>query len=204
VTGTDAPPSPPAFYNDLDATLSAAWDALARGVRDRKSGFHTGQLATLDAEGAPSVRTVVLRGVDRAGGWLQIHTDRRGPKPAEIERDARAMLHFYDAPAKIQLRVRGRASMHLDDAVADAAWAATRPFSRACYRVDPAPGAALGHPGEAAIPDGADPEAGRENFAVLRLHAVRMEWLYLAAAGHRRAVFEWDGAGRVEAAWLVP
>jgi hypothetical protein len=201
---TDTPPSPPTFYNDLDATLRVAWDALEQGVRDRKSGFHTGQLATLDAEGAPSVRTVVLRGVGRAAGWLQIHTDRRGPKPAEVARDARASLHFYDAPAKIQLRVQGRASIHLDDDVAEAAWAATRPFSRACYRVDPAPGAPLGHPGEAVIPEAADPDAGRENFAVLRLYASRMEWLYLAAAGHRRAVFTWDEAGRVTADWLVP
>lgn len=198
-----ATPEKPDFYDDLDATLVAAWQCLETGVRDRKSGFHTVQLGTVGVDGFPSVRTAVLRAVDREARWAQIHTDRRGPKPVEIAQEPRAAMHVYDAAAKIQIRLTGHARLHTDDEVAATAWAGTRRFSRECYQVSPAPGTALESPRNALIPEASDSEAGGENFAVLRLYVVRLEWLYLAAAGHRRAVFDWsDGACR--SSWLVP
>jgi hypothetical protein len=41
------------------------------------------------------------------------------------------------------------------------------------------------------------------HFSAITLTFARMEWLWLAAEGHRRALFTWtpDGA---EATWLVP
>ncbi|MGD9409624.1 MAG: pyridoxamine 5'-phosphate oxidase, partial [Thiohalocapsa sp.] len=53
------------FYNDLDATFDQVWQRLGRGAVDRRSGFHTVQLASVGLDGAPRVRTVVLRGVAR-------------------------------------------------------------------------------------------------------------------------------------------
>lgn len=193
----------PAFYNDLEESLAEAWRHLETGVTDRKSGFHTVQLATVATDGAPSVRTCVLRAVDPEARWLQVHTDRRGRKPAEIAREPRAAIHAYAPGAKIQIRASGTAEIHTDDDVASAAWARTRWFSRECYRVQPGPGTPLDVPDAAEIPDVTDQEIGRENFAVLRLHVDRMEWLYLAAAGHRRALFDWSGGVR-HATWLVP
>lgn len=192
-----------AFYNDLEASLAEAWRRLEDGVNDRKSGFHCVQLGTCETDGTPSVRTCVLRAVDREAGWVQVHTDRRGPKPVEIAREPRACIHAYDPAAKIQLRLTGEAVMHADDDVAEAAWARTRGFSRECYRLQPGPGTPLDLPDGADLPRPADPELGRENFAVLRLHVTRLEWLYLAAAGHRRARFDWSSGTR-HAAWLVP
>jgi hypothetical protein len=146
---------------------------------------------------------VVLRAVDPRARWLQIHTDRRGRKPAEIAGEPRAAMHFYDAGAKMQIRATGVAAIHTDDEVAETAWARTRSFSRACYRITPAPGTPLESPHNAVIPEVEDIEIGRETFAVLRLHVTRMEWLYLAAKGHRRAEFDWRG-GALRARWLVP
>lgn len=193
----------PAFYNDLEASLAEAWRQLENGVKDRKSGFHCVQLATCETDGTPSVRTCVLRAVDREAGWVQVHTDRRGRKPAEIAREPRASAHAYDPAAKIQVRLTGEAVIHADDDVAEAAWARTRHFSRECYRLQPGPGAPLQLPDGAELPRVEDQEIGRENFAVLRLHVTRLEWLYLAAAGHRRALFEWTPWSR-RATWLVP
>lgn len=193
----------PRFYNDLSESLAEAWRRLAQGVHDSKSAFHTVQLGTVAMDGTPSVRTCVLRAVDREARWLQVHTDRRGRKPAELAREPRASLHAYDPPAKIQVRAFGTAVIHTEDDVAAAAWARTRAFSRECYRRQPGPGTPLDLPDAAEIPSVSDPEIGRENFAVLRLHVTRMEWLYLAAAGHRRAQFDWTG-GELRASWLVP
>ncbi len=148
----------------------------------------------------------MLRKVDAEARWLQIHTDRRSHKVAEIAANPGVAVHFYDPAAKIQLRVRGTATVHGDgpDPVADAAWAATRSFSRACYRIDPGPGTALDRPDGYAMPEPEDPEVGRETFRVLRVHVSEIEWLYLAARGHRRARFAWDADATLRAAWLTP
>jgi hypothetical protein len=191
------------FYNDLEASLAEAWRRLEDGVRNRKSGFHTVQLATVATDGAPNVRTCVLRAVDPDVRWLQVHTDRRGRKPVEIAQEPRATIHGYDALAKIQVRATGTAVIHADDEVAEAAWARTRWFSRECYRLQPGPGTPIEGPDGADVPEVTDQEIGRENFAVLRLWVDRMEWLYLAAAGHRRALFDWS-TGTRNATWLVP
>ena len=46
-------------------------------------------------------------------------------------------------------------------------------------------------------------EDGYDFFAVLELQVIRLEWLYLHARGHRRAVFNYD-PGNTTQTWLVP
>ena len=187
----------PGWYNDLDAFEAHAWAMLARGAADRRSPFHTPALATVGADGAPRVRTVVLRGVDVSERVVRVHSDARADKVAGIERTGRAELMGYDRGAKLQLRASGPATVHRADGVADAAWEATRSFSRACYRVEPRAGARIEAGGDYAQPS--DGEDGRENFAVIRVRVEALEALYLAAAGHRRARF-----APGDRAWLVP
>jgi len=198
---TDAIPN---FYNDLDAAHAEAWRLLGDGVTNAKAPFHLPAVATIGRDGDPRVRTVVLRAAARDEGWLQFHTDRRSPKVAEIEAQPRVALHFYDRAAKVQLRVRARAVVHGEDAVARAAWDKTRSFSRVCYRIDPAPGTPLAAPDGYAEPEPDDPEVGFETFRVVRAHVQEIEWLYLAGQGHRRALFRLGESGGFEASWLTP
>lgn len=191
------------FYDDLDGTLEEAWRMLEDGVVDRRAPFHTPTVASLSLDGAPSARTVVLRRVSWAERWLQAHTDRRSEKAREVLADPRVSLHFYDPRAKVQLRIGGLANLYTEDAVAEEAWARSCHFSRECYRIEPGPGTPLADPHEAVIPQVENPEAGREHFAVLRVRAQTLEWLYLAARGHRRARFDWNGE-EMDARWLTP
>lgn len=198
------PEAPPAWYDDLDGSLAEAWRLLARGVVDRRSGFHTPMLASLGRDGRPRARVAVLRAADPARWTLRFHTDRRSEKYAELRADARIALTGYDAGAKIQLRVEGSASLHADDAIADAAWSGSRPMSRACYGVEPGPGQGLADGAAFALPgDEAGIADGRRNFCAVMIEVQSIEWLYLAIAGHRRALFR-RGGGAVDAAWLVP
>jgi hypothetical protein len=188
--------------DDLDGSLAEAWRLLARGVVDRRSPMHNPTVATVGADG-PNLRTVVLRGVDVPARQLRFHTDRRSAKVAEIAADPRIHLHAYDPGAKVQLRLAGHATLHHDDAIADAAWAASRAMSRVCYGTEPAPGSAITTPDAFRLPaeDATDP--GRVHFAAVVIHVARLEWLYLAFGGHRRALFTWaDGA--LTARWLAP
>lgn len=193
----------PAFYDDLAACLAEAWRRLEEGAAHR-SGFHAPALATIGRDGAPRLRTVVLRGIDRDGRSLRMHCDARSDKAAEIAADPRVALHAYDPAAKIQVRIEGRARLHGQDAVARAAWAASRPMSRVCYGTAPGPGTPLPAGDAYALPeDEAAVEAGFPEFRVVVLTAARLDFLYLARRGHRRALFTWDGE-EPSATWLAP
>lgn len=192
--------------DDLTEMYDRAWALLLRGKADRRSGFHLIQVATIGADGAPRLRSVVLRGVDKAARALRFHTDMRAPKAAEITADARVAVHAYDTGVKIQIRLTGRATLHAEDETGDAAWAASSPSSRVCYRTPYPPGTAITAAGEAdpdeAMKKPADAEAGREAFRAVTVAAETMDILHLAATGHRRAWFSAaeDWAGR----WLAP
>lgn len=184
----------------LEDCLAEAFRRLARGVADRHSPFHTPTLATIGTDGAPEARTLVLRGFAPAERELRLHTDARTAKTAALARDPRCQLHLYDPAAKLQLRLAGRASLHGEDALADAAWAGSRAASRMCYALGEAPGT----PVPAPPPAPRDAELGRPMFRVIRLRFDRLEWLELAVAGHRRARFDWTASARPDATWLAP
>lgn len=189
----------PGFADDLGETLAEAFRLLARGVADRRHPFHTPTLATIGADGAPRARTLVLRGFEAEARTLRLHTDTRSGKHAELEAEPRCALHAYDAGAQIQLRLTGRARLHRDDWLADAAWAASRPFSRLCYAAPDAPGSPVAAP--PAAPREGD---GRAHFAAIALVFDALDWLWLDATGHRRARFTWHDGAAPRAEWLAP
>ena len=194
-------PDLPDFYADLDLTLRAAWSLLGRGAKDRKAPAHTPVLATL-RDGMPQLRTVVLRGCERETRRLRFHTDRRSPKVAEIEANPAGAVHVYDPKQKIQLRLDCQLSVHIGDDLAREAWAATRDFSRICYQVMQGPGEAVSDPREVPFSSDASNE-GWDHFAVISALVTRIEWLYLAHQGHRRAEFRWQD-GDWHGRWLIP
>ncbi len=198
-----AHPHPP-FYDNLDEALPAAWAMLAEGVAGRRSGFHTLSVATLGLDGRPRVRVVVSRAVDPVARTVRFHCDRRSDKADEIRAEPRLALLGYDAPAKIQVRLEGRASLHIDDVVADEAWAGSRMSSRVCYGTVPAPGSLIPAGGGFSLPaDEAEIAAGRPNFCAVLVTVERLEFLYLAHSGHRRARFTF-AAETVRSEWLAP
>lgn len=197
-------PPPPPFYDDLDASLAHALKMLARGAKDRRVASHTFTVATIGLDGTPQPRIVVNRGYDPESRSLRFHTDARSPKLDEIRADPRAAVHVYDAKAKIQLRIQALATIHSDDELRQGAWDATRDFSRICYRVVSAPGDTLEDPTALGFTEGHSADEGAENFVAVTLAIQSLEWLYLAAQGHRRARFVWDDQGKTAQTWLVP
>lgn len=65
-------------------------------------------VATATAEGAPSVRMVLLKGVDERG--LVFFTNYSSRKGAELEQNPRAALLFYWQPLGRQVRIEGPVS----------------------------------------------------------------------------------------------
>ena len=166
--------------NNLSLTniLDGAWQLLASGCADPQHGCHWPVLASTAADGAPDARTVVLRALDVDHRTLQIHSDAQAGKLAQLRRDPRVCLVFYDGAARTQLRVRGEARLHLDDPFADAAWARLAAHSQALYD-------------------------GRGRFSALTVTVRQIDWLLLDPAGHQRAVFDWSEE-LLTAGWLDP
>ena len=187
----------PGWYNDLEGFEANAWQQMTRGAADRRSAFHTPVVASTSTNGEPNARTVVLRQCDPYNRTLRFHTDKRAGKVGEMEANKSLCVVFYDKGQKLQLRVRGRAELHdLQTEVGMVAWDRTRPFSRECYRVAPSPGSLI----EQGDGYASDPDVdGSDAFTAVIVHVETIEALYLAAAGHRRALFE-----RETRRWMVP
>lgn len=177
-----------------DAATIWRWLAgeLVAAVDSARHGFHLLTLATVGGDGQPEARTVVLRGVDAAGRGIRFHADVRSPKVRAIRADPRVALHWYDPTARVQVRIAARATVHHDDAVAAAAWAAAQPMSRACYASPAAPGdplAAFPTTPRAAI---AGHDAGLARFAVVWCRFDAVDLLSLHASGHQRVRLHLD------------
>lgn len=190
----------------LDDVFAHAWARLRAGVLGRHDPFHQGVLANATAEG-PQARYVVLRGADPAAGQLAFHTDRRSPKFAALAADPRLAWVFFGHGE--QVRIEGRAELHHGDEAAHATWEMMRPLARRTYAVPLPPGTTVDEPRDAGLPalgvpvDPARLEAAREHFVLVRVQATRLDWLSLAATGHRRARFERTDAGW-QGRWLAP
>ena len=77
-------------------------------------------LATVSADGAPSVRIVLLKGVDERG--FVFYTNLRSRKGRELAAAPRAALCFYWAPLDVQIRIEGSVQA-VSDEEADAYFA---------------------------------------------------------------------------------
>jgi len=106
----------PVYEEGVQALLAAFGRAAASGRRNHDAMT----LATLDADGAPSVRTVLARAVDRDG--VVFYTDSRSRKGQALAADARAAVCWYWESIEEQASVEG-AVERLDDATADADFA---------------------------------------------------------------------------------
>jgi 3-hydroxyisobutyrate dehydrogenase len=206
-TERDVDPAGRAAPDTLDGVWEDAWSRLEAAVRQRLHPYRTCVVATAGDDGVDA-RTVVLRGADRATGTLRFHTDRRSAKLAHLLHDRRVALVFYGDG--VQVRARGIATVHAEDAAADAAWAATPAMSRRCYLTAAAPGTPSGSPTSGLPPELAmqrPPLAltgrGRDAFAVVAVRVQSIDWLHLAARGQRRAGFSREG-GSWMGTWMVP
>ena len=193
------------MFEDLKDVRLDLVGRLARAAKDRKSPMHVPAVITSDVD----ARGMVLREFDSEAWTLRFHTDTRAPKVTAIETDPRMAVLFYDKSAKIQIRVRGTGKVLRDASVTQVAWDNGSNFARRCYLGD-GPGSASEVPtsGLPADYEGVEPSdeqlvSARDNFAVLLIELIELDWLYLAHTGHVRAQFtkgDADWSGR----WVSP
>ena len=191
------------FYNSLELTLLEAENLISDGVENSKSMFHTPVLSSF-VEKTISTRTVVLREFDSKNRTLRFHTDSRSGKIEELKENSISSVHGYDPDLKVQIRLKGKTSLHIDNEVSKKAWAESREMSKMCYSVKDSPGNKISSPEPFdLIKEEIDIELGYENFAVLHFSYDSLEFLFLKGAGHRRSLFDWS-SDQLESSWLIP
>lgn len=171
------------------------WHELVRAVHERDHAWRTPVLATVAIDGSPNARTVVLRGADPARQMLRFYTDRRSPKVTELMAASGAVLVFWSALLKWQLRVRVKLAVVAEGPEVEALWDAIRSSAAAGdYLGLLAPG--TGIEGVHAV---TAQEDAAHHFALLEAQVVDIDWLELGPDGHRRARVTAD-----DWQWLVP
>ena len=199
----------PDYYNDLNKVYLKIWDLLKTGLLNRDLPFHI-PVFICSYKNKSDGRIVVLRGIDEKEKKIWFHSDIRSNKIKILKSNPEATLLFYDKNEKIQLRISGNVKINYENQVTKRSWEKTAHLSRQCYLGDKAPGA------NSSIPTSGltievdnlkytkeESEVGYKNFCVVELYIKSIEWLYLAAKGHRRAYFN-IANDTLEKKWLIP
>ena len=197
----------PAYYENLDEIQKKLWSMLDDAVVNRSSPFRIPVFICANQNDIDG-RIVVLRKSDKENNVLQFHTDLRSKKIDILMKNKNASLVFYDKEEKIQLRVKVICEINNKNSIAEESWKKTQHISRRCYLTDSGPGSVSENPTSGMISRLEDfdytmeqSEKGYENFTVIKCKIKSIEWLYLAAKGHRRAIFDFENSKNN---WLVP
>ena len=197
----------PAYYEDFKEIKKKIWSMLDDAVTNRISQFRIPVFVCGDQKDFDG-RIVVLRKSDQSNNLLQFHGDIRSEKIPKLKNNKNASMLFYDKEEKIQLRLKVECTINHNNEITKESWSKTGHISRKCYLVDNGPGTESPTPTSGLKPEldnfeftMEQSEEGYKNFTVIQCKIKSIEWLYLAAKGHRRARFELD---KNKEYWLVP
>ena len=197
----------PSFYEDFSEIKTKIWSMLNNAIKDRSSQFRI-PVFICGSQDDFDGRIVVLRKSDQSNNLIQYHSDIRSNKIAKLKNNKNASMLFYDKDEKIQVRLKVECTVNHDNEITKESWLKTGHMSRKCYLVDNGPGTKSPSPTSGLKPEldnfefsMEQSEAGYKNFTVVQCKIQNMEWLYLAAKGHRRAKFDLENN---KEHWLVP
>ena len=197
----------PAYYEDFKEIKKKIWSMLDDAVTNRSSQFRIPVFICGDQKDFDG-RIVVLRKSDQSNNLVQFHSDIRSDKIAKLKSNKNASMLFYDKEEKIQVRLKVECNIHHNNETTKESWSKTGHISRKCYLVENGPGTESPKPTSGLKPEldnfeftMEQSEEGYKNFTVIQCTVKSIEWLYLAAKGHRRARFNLETN---KDTWLVP
>ena len=197
----------PAYYEDFNEIKKKIWLMLDDAITNRASQFRIPTFICGDQSDFDG-RIVVLRKSDQLNNTVQFHSDIRSDKIEKLKKNPKAAMLFYDKDEKIQVRLKIECVVNHNNEITKESWSKTQHISRKCYLVDNGPGSESTSPTSGLKPEldnfeftMEQSEEGYKNFTVIQCKIKLIEWLYLAAKGHRRARFDLETK---KDTWLVP
>ena len=197
----------PAYYENFSEIIKKIWLMLDDAITNRSSQFRIPTFICGDHSDFDG-RIVVLRKSDKINNIVQFHSDIRSDKIEKLKKNSNASMLFYDKEEKIQVRLKVECKVNHNNDVTKESWSKTQHISRKCYLVHNGPGTESATPTSGLKPEldnfeftMEQSEEGYKNFTVIKCKIKSIEWLYLAAKGHRRAKFDIETNKN---SWLVP
>ena len=197
----------PAYYEDFKEIKKKIWSMLDDAVTNRSSQFRIPVFICGDQKDFDG-RIVVLRKSDQSNNLVQFHSDIRSDKIPKLKSNKNGSMLFYDKEEKIQVRLKVECTINHNNEITKESWSKTGHISRKCYLVENGPGTESPKPTSGLKPEldnfeftMEQSEEGYKNFTVIQCKIKTIEWLYLAAKGHRRARFDIETN---KDTWLVP
>ena len=197
----------PAYYEDFLEIEKKIWLMLNDAITNRSSQFRIPVFICGDQSDFDG-RIIVLRKSDQSNNLIQYHSDIRSDKITKLKKNNNASMLFYDKEEKIQLRLKVECKINYNNEITKDSWLKTAHMSRKCYLVNNGPGTESPTPTSGLKPEldnfeftMEQSEEGYKNFTVIQCKIKSIEWLYLAAKGHRRARFDLVNKKKF---WLIP
>ena len=197
----------PAYYENFEEIKKKIWLMLDDAITNRASPFRIPVFICGDQSDFDG-RIVVLRKSNQSNNVIQYHSDIRSDKISKLKNNKNAAMLFYDKEEKIQVRLKVECVINHNNKITKESWLKTGHMSRKCYLVDSGPGTETSSPTSGLKPEldnfefsMEQSEEGYKNFTVIQCKIKSMEWLYLAAKGHRRAKFDLEDN---KDTWLIP
>lgn len=181
----------------VNTILTESWRHLREAADSETHPWRLGSLATV-LNNRPHVRTVVLRDVQPDERELICYTDLRSAKISQIKDSPCVEWMVYDPTTRVQIRLRGTASIHSNDERSEQHWCESSPEHRREYITVSTPGtradsAVANLPDYLfdRLPNDEEAQLGYENFAVIICRIEHLDWLQLRRNGHLAAQFLW-------------
>ena len=197
----------PAYYENFSEIIKKIWLMLDDAITNRSSQFRIPTFICGDHSDFDG-RIVVLRKSDKINNIVQFHSDIRSDKIEKLKKNSNASMLFYDKEEKIQVRLKVECKVNHNNDVTKESWSKTQHIRRKCYLVHNGPGTESATPTSGLKPEldnfeftMEQSELGYKNFTVIQCKIKSIEWLFLAAKGHRRARFNLESK---KYSWLIP
>ena len=164
------------------------WQLLIASTSQRQHPFRLATMATVDQQ-TPEARIIVLREVDPNQPSCLFFAHALSPKVQQLRNNPSCSLLFYDPEQKVQLRLYGKAILHLNDDITKHCWSGIPDFRKFEYQ-GIAPGAMLD---ETFTEKSNDSLSNPFYFCVIRVIIHEMDWLQLGREKHQRKQLKWLG-----------
>jgi pyridoxamine 5'-phosphate oxidase len=181
----------------LEQIETRIWAELELATHDRQHAWRTPVLATVAGHGPDALadaRTVVVREVEKAHRQLIFFSDGRSAKVAQLLAQPLGTMVMWSATLAWQLRCRVSLQLERSGLAASSRWARIKLTPAAQDYLSPLPPGSVLEPGASPVHEAVT----RDHFAVIQAQVLGLDWLELDPQGHRRALFDAQGARWVQ------
>lgn len=194
------------MHEQLNEIDTANWQALSQAALNKEHALRQLVISSVNTEGEPQSRLLILRHADAVSRTLTFHTDIRSPKWQQLQTQNTVSVLAYDTSQSTQLRLSGKVTLYSPTAeITKQTWLSLSTWTQSNYCGGP-PGkrCAQAHNG-IGEPTEQQSARGKQVFGLIEFQAASMDWYTHQRGRVNRAMFQYNTHGNLtDASWLNP